>query len=203
MPRKQQKRRHRGNRRNNQSNSVLPKMRIQPYQHVTTLWIAGNDQIITTSAVGLVSLAVPINTSTIVPFFSTTWQTTFDEYCVLECQFLVIPMTKSDGLLRMYIDENSAGTPTNITAQGRLGITISNNSACAPRTKFQGQLQAGHIFRWTATDVGDLSWNNTLAIPTSISYLKIYTDTALGSPSATLIHLVRTNVRIRFRMPLQ
>lgn len=203
MPKRRSNRRgKRGNRQDNQS-SVLPRMRIQPYQHVTSLWIAGNDQLLTTNGAGTISLAIPINTNTIVPFFSTTWQTVFDEYCILEVKFLVIPMTTSAGLIRMYIDENSAGTPTNITAQGRLGITISNNSASAPRNRFQGQLQAGHVFSWAATDVGDLSWNNVLNIPVSISYLKIYTDVSLGSPVASLLHLVRTNVRIRFRMPLQ
>jgi len=202
MPRRNKSKRKTRNRQGNQQ-SVVPKLRLQPYQHVTSLWIAGNDQLLTTSGAGLISVAVPINTSTIVPFFSTTWQTVFDEFCVLEVRFLVIPITTATGLTRMYIDENSAGTPTNITAQGRLGITISNNSACAPRNRFQGQLQSGHMFNWTATDVGDLSWNNVLATPTSISYLKIYTDAALGSPLATFLHIIRTNVRIRFRMPLQ
>lgn len=202
MPRRQKSKRRTRNRQGNQ-NSVVPKLRLQPYQHVTTLWVAGTDQIITTSGAGLVALAIPINVQTIIPGFATTWQNVFDEFCILEVSFLVIPITTASGLLRMYIDENSGGLPTGSTAQGRLGITISNNSAGAPRNKFQGQLQAGHLFKWSATDVGDLSWNNVLVSPVSISYLKVYTDVTLGSPIATSIHFIRTNVRVRFRMPLQ
>jgi len=184
-------------------NALLPRLKAQPYQKSVTLWIAGNDQLLTTNGAGTVALAVPINTNTIIPFFSTTWQTTWDEYNIVAVDMLFVPFNTSTGITRMYIDENSAGTPTNITAQGRLGITVSNNSACSPRNKFQGQLQAGHLFKWTAQDVGDLSWNNVLTVPVSISYLKVYTDVALGSPIATTLGFIRVNVRVRFRMPLQ
>jgi len=176
---------------------------MQPYQVPETRWIAGNDQLLTTNGAGTIALAVPINVNTIIPFFSTTWQTCYDEYNIIAVDMLYVPFNTSTGITRMYIDENSAGTPTNITAQGRLGITVSNNSACAPRNRFQGQLQAGHLFKWTAQDVGDLSWNNVLSIPVSISYLKVYTDVALGSPIASVLGFIRVNVRIRFRMPLQ
>jgi hypothetical protein len=159
-------------------------------QQKVTLKIPGTPTLLTTTVTtGVIASAIPVSTGSTIGF-STRFGSTFDEYRILACDWVVRPVAASTGVSVMFIDEKSSSVPTANEATERIGERIPNTNG-ANNSK---------VLRWVARDLIDLQYT-AIGTAAPAAYLKVYTDSfTWGAPVvATALWIIEPMFTIEFR----
>jgi hypothetical protein len=159
--------------------SLIPGLEKPAYsgQYRYTFRIPGNPLKMSSLVTGTMAQVYGIgnfNTGNI-QSWTTKWENLFDEYRIMGCDFLVMPISiNAGGVAAFWFDEISALVPV-------IGDTTRR---VVQRIQIAQTGQKQFTMKWRARDLNDLVYTDT-AVDVLPAYFKAYTDTLfLASPAA-------------------
>jgi len=127
-------------------------------------------------AAGAIANSQVIDT-TVIAAFATRFASLFREYCIVgaRIEIRLNAATNSQGLVRVWIDEDSAAVPTGVQAQSRAALDIAIVSS--PPDKV-------YMIEWKPYDLLDLDWTDVGTNVTS-AWMKTYANNAFTGTAVT------------------